>query len=103
MVNHIESYEKARKGLAEMFGLDDLWRNVIVADNEPWCDYGQLHNEVGYGCEELSYGFEPEYSFEVYGTSRWVSNCGEYTLFVGDDGCGKRDMYLFKNCNKVEE
>lgn len=103
MVNVIKAYDEAREGLAKMFGLDDMWHNVITAVDQPWCDYNELHNEVGYGCEELSFGFEPEYSFEVYGTSRWESECGKYTLFVGDDGCGNRDMYLFDNANKVEE
>lgn len=103
MVNAIESYEKARKGLAQMFGLDDLWYNVISCDTVPWCDYGDTYGSVGYGCEEMSYGFDAEYSFDVYGTSRWVSKCDEYTLFVGENGSGECHMYLLKNCNQVNE
>lgn len=103
MINALKSYEKARIAVANMFGHCDLWHNLVDGTDEPWCDYGSMHNEVGYGCDELSHGFEAEYSFEVYGTSRWISKCGEYTLFVGNDGCGNRDMYLLKNSNKVEE
>lgn len=103
MVNALKDYEKARIAVANMFGHCDLWHNLVDGTDEPWCDYGSMHNEVGYGGEVEDGELNAEYSFEVYGTSRWVSKCGEYTLFVGNDGCGNRDMYLLKNCNKVEE
>ena len=59
-----------------------------------WTDYGDRYGEIGFDLEDDEF----QYSFSIYGSSRWES--GDYVLFVGDDCSGNRDCYLFKKENK---
>lgn len=93
----IQSYDKIRTEIATNFGLDSLWYNLIIYVDCPW-DGSSREFSWSEDGEDGSYS-----SCDVYGTSEWVSKCGNYTLYVGDNGCGDRDMYLFSNANKKEE
>lgn len=92
----IESYSKFRTEIANNFGLDSLWYNLVICVDFPWDG-----NSRDFRWSESD---EDSYSYcDVYGTSEWVSKCGNYTLYVGDNGCGDLDMYLFSNANRKEE
>lgn len=92
----IVAYSNARDALGDYFGTS-IDYDVFDCTTDEWNDYGDKFGSVGYGGD----GFDPDYAFEVYGTSRWEAR--GYTMFVGDDGCGNRNIYIFDNDNKVEE
>jgi hypothetical protein len=100
----LRNYTKAVEALGEYFDTG-IYYNVIVLDDEEWTDYGSQHDSVGWELlkDEDDDLTDFNYGFEVYGTSRWESKDGKYTLFVGDDGCGNRDCYVFLNSLKIEE
>lgn len=93
----LEQHATVERQIAEMFGLDYLWHNLVDCTDENWIQ-GGIHDDVTYGFEDnQSYEDGECYSFEIYGTSHWVSKCEKYSLFVGDDGSGGRDMYIFSS------
>lgn len=98
MKEMLEIYKRARSDIASKFGLDGLWYNLIDCTNMPW--YGDIRE---FSWSESDEGKDDYAACEVYGTSMWVSSCGEYTLYVGDNGCGDHDMYLFANSMKKDE
>ena len=99
----IEEFHEARKKLSHYFEAP-VWHGVCINTEDSWTDYGQQHDSVGWYIQEDDDGCkEAMYSMEVYGTSRWESSDGKYTLFVGNDGCGNRDCYIFKNSLRVED
>jgi hypothetical protein len=86
----INQYESARKAIGDFFEID-IYNDVQILLDCRWYDYDEQHDSVSFDQNEERYGFE------VYGTSRWEKD--GYVLFVGDDGCGNRDHYLFKKDN----
>jgi len=82
--------------MLKFFGTD-IWNSIIFYLDEKWTDYSNQHGSIGFDLENEDF----QYSFDIYGTSRWEK--GGYVLFVGNDGCGNTDMYVFKLANKVEE
>ena len=98
----LKKYMDARENLAEYFDAP-IWYNLCIHIDDKWSDYGSEHSSVGWEYQESADGEgDFMYGMEVYGTSRWESKDGKYTLFVGDDGCGNRDCYIFANENKIE-
>ena len=107
MSEFLQNYLNARKELAEYFDDAPIWHNVIINIEDHWTDFGEKHRSVAWDYQrdedsERDSG-EFEYGMEVYGTSRWLSKDGKYTLFVGDDGCGNRDCYIFLNENLISD
>ena len=104
MLYLFQSYRDARNAIAEYFNDAPIWHNVIFNLEDQWTDHNSLHDSISW--ELLD---DPDdldcwnYGVEIYGTSRWESNDGKYTLVIGDDGCGNRDCYVFDNALKVEE
>lgn len=87
------------------------WHSINFQPHSAWHLYD--HSEVGYTdlkededdmpvAEFLSLWKDDEkdlqYSFEVYGSSIWYAD--EFTAFVGDDGSGNRDIYIF--CKELQ-
>ena len=111
----LKSLADVEKSIASKFGLEELWHKLIdctdikfVFDIQPdvvdvlSSAETQAISEVSYGYESLEDLREGNYySIEVYGTSVWQSDCGEYFLVVGDNGC--RNMYLFARKNLTQE
>jgi len=97
MEDALQQYIDSRKKLSDYFEAD-IWHNVIINIEDKWTDYGQQHGEIAWDFDS-----EWMYSFETYGTSKWISKDEKYTLFVGDDGCGNRDCYIFLNELKVDD
>lgn len=101
----LKQYQNFRSFLGDYFDCGELWYNLIDHTD---CIWGEWPNS-GFGWSEPDDNdplpgdddFEFMYGAELYGTSRWEKN--GYVLFVGDDGCGNRDMYLFDNNKKVDE
>jgi len=99
MQDLLESYVSARQALSEYFDNDSLWYNVVIYDKDTWTENGS--GDVYW--ELLDDDSDDwNYSIEIYGTSRWESKDGKYTMFVGNDGCGNRDCYVFLNSLKKE-
>ena len=92
----LKNYSEARGAIGEFFDDAPMWYDLIDHTDEVWTDYGEEHDSIGFDLEDDEF----QYSFEVYGTSRWEKE--GYVLFVGNDGCGNRDLYLFKTANKDE-
>ena len=86
----IKQYREAKKEIGKYFNTD-IWYNIIFYLDETWA--GDEHGFLwGLQDDEFMYGAE------VYGTCMWEK--GDYVLYVGDDGCGNRDMYLFSKDKK---
>jgi len=98
-MNNIEEafsqYKLAKGKIAEFFDCDCVWYNINDLTDDCWNETGGHNGSVRWG-EDAEYG--SEYSMDVYGTCRWEKD--GFVLFVGDDGCGNRDMYLFRLCNR---
>lgn len=113
----LKSLADVEKAIANKFGLEELWHNLIdctdikfVFDIQPDVVDVLSSAEIE-AISEVSYGYESledlregnYYSIEVYGTSVWQSDCGEYFLVVGDNAGENRDMYLFARENLTQE
>jgi len=101
MIDALKEYTDARERLSEYFDAP-IWHNLIINLEDEWTDYGSEHSEIGFDYQtpdEDSEWDSGEFmdSFEIYGTSRWLSKDKKYTLFVGNDGCGNRDCYILNN------
>ncbi len=107
----------AEQGIADMFGLDELWHKLIDCTGYKFVfdictddvnDAYTIRNQINV----VTYGFKniPDidngncYSVEVYGTSVWFDEEKRYVLVVGDYN-GEQHMYLFdmQNNNNQEE
>ncbi|MGL4521340.1 MAG: hypothetical protein ACRCWQ_02140 [Bacilli bacterium] len=102
MVNEIQEafakYALARENLGKLFETE-IDYDVIDLTNEKWLEAD---------CEYVKYGLigkdtfgdsEFDYSFEIYGSSRWQSH--GYVLFVGYDWSGNRGMCMFDLANRL--
>ena len=89
----LEIYTGANFKIAEKFGLKSMWYGMRDFTSSEW--YGDMSDVLYRGEDGEVYGFE------VYGTSRWTSDCGEYTMYVGDDN-GTKDFYIFLNDKMVD-
>ena len=115
MSNLLQSSKAIEKQIAEQFGLDELWYNLIDCTDELFqpdvcTDTFEQFNESHLdGITEVTYGYKNAqdyrdgncFSFEIYGRSSWLSKDRQYMLFVGDQG--DRDMYIFATKNYSEE
>lgn len=95
-MNKIKKYVKAREELGEYFRTDILY-NIIIYDEETWTNFYD-NSEVKWDLQ----GDEFIYSIDVYRCMNWASKDDKYTMFVGDNGCGDRDFYVFKNSLRIE-
>lgn len=93
-------YTEARERLANVFGIDDLWYNLIWCGDEKWAEDEYRVQYDFTGMDDWG-NAEFDYYFEIYGRSRWQAH--GYVLFVGDNHCGDRDMYIFDLSKKVSE
>lgn len=98
IAKEIDNYLNSRTAIADFFETP-IWEGIIFCLDEKWVEQG---GTIRYdlGNEEEDYD-DFIYSFDIYRVSRWER--GGYVLFIGNDGCGNRDMYLFKSENKVEK
>jgi hypothetical protein len=87
MEDVLKKYQDARSALSEYFDAE-IWHNLIILDEQEWTDYGGQYDSVGWEKIEDNDWTDFNYGFEIYGTSRWLSKDGKYTLFVGDDAYG---------------
>ncbi len=105
----LELPSKVGERLNEIFKSDIMgWYSVNFIPDGVWHKYD---DEISYsnldGDEAGQYTFDQYkkgwladnlglmYDFDIYGTSIWTID--EYTAFVGDNGSGYRDIYIFKN------
>ena len=97
------NYSSFKEIIGEFFDCDCVWYNIILMLEEKWTDYGAGHDEIGWEPlideEGVMDGFN--YSCDIYGTSRWEKD--DFVMVVGGDGCGNRDIYIFRKSNKVVE
>ena len=98
----IEEYVTARCQIAKAFKCESLWYNIIFETEEKWTDHGDEHDTISYTYEEDDdEEREFEYSLEVYGSSKWETE--EYVMYCGGNGCGDRDLYVFKKSNYIKD
>jgi len=92
----IDNYNKAKDAIGEFFdvGID---RGIVFELDTKWTDYSEKHGSIGFCLENDEF----QYSFTVYGTSRWERD--GYVLFVGNNCWSEKEMYIFKLENKDEE
>lgn len=106
MENIFNIYNGSKDKISSYFNNAPIHHNIIFNIEVEWTDFDNLHNSVSWEIAEKdstsSWDFDEwGYGIEIYGKSRWESIDGKYTLFVGDNGCGDRDCYVFKNSLKV--
>ncbi|CAL9990856.1 hypothetical protein VPHD479_0321 [Vibrio phage D479] len=95
----INNYLGAKAALLEQFDISGSFYDIEVSVDKRWrqCDWGSHTIEFGWENDEF------QYSLEIYGTSVWKSKCGDYTLAVGDDGCGNRYGVIVSNILEFTE
>lgn len=106
MEDLLKKYVDAREALSEYFGVP-IWHNLELHLEDEWTDYGSQHDSVAWCFQRPDNPIDEDdgeftYSLEVRGTSRWQSKDDKYTMFVGRDGCGNTDCYVFLNELKLE-
>ncbi|AUR85915.1 hypothetical protein NVP1081O_180 [Vibrio phage 1.081.O._10N.286.52.C2] len=115
MDNLLKSETSIRTQIGKMFDLPELWHNLAnetnarLFINSQACSVDELTPEFLASIREFTYADTDQniingecYSCDVYGTSAWLSKDKQYLLFVAD-GCGNRDMYIFRTANIVTE
>lgn len=97
----MKDYHSINTKIAELFDIgESCWHFIYNHLDNKWHEYGEeMPSEIAF----MSEGEDEYDSLEVYGTSKWVSKCNNYTLFVCDTCCGERAMYVFNNANKESE
>lgn len=114
MNNLLKQLEQTEIKIAEQFGLDQLWHNLIDCTDDKFVfsictddvkDVEQVLDRV----REVSYGFDDIdalndldcYAIEVYGTSIWMSEDKQYCLVCGSVN-NELEFFIFdmkNNCN----